>query len=222
MGLVRDEPCVIDGHLSHYCTIDAVIVLRCAPDTLRQRLKQRVGYGHEKIESNVEWELIAGIWSDLLNLHPDASVLELDTTNQSIDLERVLQYIANGDADGFVRDAIHRARLDECLICCRKHMTLLPLVGLIQMALEQLRKRWESIASPLVSGLGRTNPAVLTWLALPIGVAASFLAFTAPKSDTGALMLIGAALLITFSMILDGLDGQLARQTGQVTLGRLP
>ena len=110
MGLVRDEPCVIDGHLSHYCTIDAVIVLRCAPDTLRQRLKQRVGYGHEKIESNVEWELIAGIWSDLLNLHPDASVLELDTTNQSIDLERVLQYIANGDADGFVRDAIHRAQ----------------------------------------------------------------------------------------------------------------
>jgi len=85
------------------------------------------------------------------------------------------------------------------------------------MALEQLRKRWESIASPLVSGLGRTNPAVLTWLALPIGIAASFLAFTAPKSDTGALMLIGAALLITFSMILDGLDGQLARQTGQVT-----
>ena len=85
------------------------------------------------------------------------------------------------------------------------------------MALEQLRKRWESIASPLVSGLGRTNPAVLTWLALPIGVAASFLAFTAPKSDTGALMLIGAALLISFSMILDGLDGQLARQTGQVT-----
>ena len=105
-----DEPCVIDGHLSHYCTIDAVIVLRCAPDTLRQRLKQRVGYGQEKIESNVEWELIAGIWSDLLNLHPDASVLELDTTNQSIDLERVLQYIANGDADGFVRDAIHRAQ----------------------------------------------------------------------------------------------------------------
>jgi len=96
-------------------------------------------------------------------------------------------------------------------------MTLLPFGGVIQMALEQLRKRWESIASPLVSGLGRTNPAVLTWLALPIGVAASFLAFTAPKTDTGALMLIGAALLITFSMILDGLDGQLARQTGQVT-----
>jgi len=105
-----DEPCVIDGHLSHYCTIDAVIVLRCAPDALRQRLKQRNGYGHEKIESNVEWELIAGIWSDLINLYPYTSVLELDTTNQSIDLECVLQFITNGDGDGFVRDAIHYAQ----------------------------------------------------------------------------------------------------------------
>ena len=105
-----DEPCIIDGHLSHYCSIDAAIVLRCSPETLRQRLKQRDGYGHEKIESNVEWELIAGTWSDLVNLHPYTSVLELDTTNQSIDLERVLQFLANGDGDGLVRDAIHRAQ----------------------------------------------------------------------------------------------------------------
>lgn len=85
------------------------------------------------------------------------------------------------------------------------------------MALEQLRKRWEALASPFVSGLGRTNPAILTWLALPIGIAASVLVFYAPKSDAGALMLLGSALMIGFSMILDGLDGQLARQTGQVS-----
>ena len=85
------------------------------------------------------------------------------------------------------------------------------------MALEQLRKRWEAMASPLVMGLGRTNPAFLTWLALPVGIAASLLVLFAPKSDTGALMLMGSALLIGFSMILDGLDGQLARQTGQVS-----
>jgi len=66
-------------------------------------------------------------------------------------------------------------------------------------------------------GLGRTNPAFLTWLALPVGIAASLLVLFAPKSDTGALMLMGSALLIGFSMILDGLDGQLARQTGQVS-----
>jgi phosphatidylglycerophosphate synthase len=85
------------------------------------------------------------------------------------------------------------------------------------MALEQLRKRWEAMASPLVMGLGRTNPAFLTWLALPVGIAASLLVLFAPKSDTGALMLMGSALLIGISMILDGLDGQLARQTGQVS-----
>ena len=85
------------------------------------------------------------------------------------------------------------------------------------MALEQLRKRWEAIALPIVSRFGRTNPAVLTWLALPVGVADSVLVFTAPKSDTGALMLLGSAFLIAFSMVLDGLDGQLARHTGQVS-----
>ena len=66
------------------------------------------------------------------------------------------------------------------------------------MALEQLRKRWEAIALPIVSRFGHTNPAVLTWLALPVGVAASVLVFTAPKSDTGALMLLGSAFLIAF------------------------
>jgi phosphatidylglycerophosphate synthase len=96
-------------------------------------------------------------------------------------------------------------------------MTLLCLDETIEMALEQLRKRWEALASPLVSGLGRTNPAILTWLALPIGIAASGLVFYAPKSDVGALMLLGSAVMIGFSMILDGLDGQLARQTGQVS-----
>ena len=96
-------------------------------------------------------------------------------------------------------------------------MTLLRYEQAIEMALEQLRKRWEALASPLVSGLGRTNPAFLTWLALPIGIAASALVFYAPKSDVGAFMLLGSALMIGFSMILDGLDGQLARQTGQVS-----
>lgn len=85
------------------------------------------------------------------------------------------------------------------------------------MALEQLRRRWEAMASPVVMSLGRTNPAFLTWLALPVGIAASLLVLFAPKSDTGALMLMGSALLIGISMILDGLDGQLARETGQVS-----
>ena len=35
---------------------------------------------------------------------------EVSTTWTSDSIESALQYIANGDADGFVRDAIHRAQ----------------------------------------------------------------------------------------------------------------
>lgn len=91
------ETCVIDGHLSHYCPIDAVIVLRCNPKNLRQRLNDREGYGPEKIESNVEWELLAGVWSELLMLHPSVKVLELDTTDQRIEIQNVLDFLENPD-----------------------------------------------------------------------------------------------------------------------------
>ena len=104
-----DEICIIDGHLSHYCPIDAVIILRCAPNVLRQRLEQRGGYSSEKIESNVEWELIAGTWSDLVNLHPQINVLEINTTNESIDVERVMRFLS-GHSSESVQDAIHHAQ----------------------------------------------------------------------------------------------------------------
>ena len=64
------------------------------------------------------------VYGQIYSIPSRRGVLELDTTNQSIDLGRVLQYIANGDADGFVRDAIHRARQMN-VICCQ-YMTLLP------------------------------------------------------------------------------------------------
>ena len=63
------EDCIIDGHLSHHCSIDAIIVLRCHPSELRQRLGHRDGYDIKKIESNVEWELLSGVWSDIIALH---------------------------------------------------------------------------------------------------------------------------------------------------------
>ena len=39
----------------------------------------------------------------------------------------------------------------------------------------------------------------------------------APNNTYGASMLFGGALLIGFAMVLDALDGPLARRTGQVT-----
>ena len=105
-----DGHCVIDGHLSHHCPIDAVIVLRCNPIELRHRLEQRTGYGPEKIQSNVEWELISGVWADLIAVHPNANVIEIDTTEQDVSIDSVLDFIMNDklspSVEEFISDSI--------------------------------------------------------------------------------------------------------------------
>ncbi|DAC55856.1 MAG TPA: toxin [Candidatus Poseidoniales archaeon] len=101
-----DSHCVIDGHLSHHCPIDAVIVLRCNPIELRRRLEQRTGYGPEKIESNVEWELISGVWADLISVHPRVDVIEIDTTEQDVSIGSVLDFILNGKPSTSVEEYI--------------------------------------------------------------------------------------------------------------------
>ena len=100
------EDCIIDGHLSHHCSIDSIIVLRCHPSELRQRLGHRNGYDIKKIESNVEWELLSGVWSDIIALHPQARVIEFDTTNEQVSLESILDFISNHDASKSVQESI--------------------------------------------------------------------------------------------------------------------
>ena len=76
--LAPTGPELIDGHFSHNLPVDAVVVLRCNPDILRDRLKHR-GYSDSKIESNVEWEMVGGPWGD----KPNGRVAEFDATNIS-------------------------------------------------------------------------------------------------------------------------------------------
>jgi phosphatidylglycerophosphate synthase len=85
------------------------------------------------------------------------------------------------------------------------------------MALEKGRNLFKNLSEPLVSRLGGVNPATLTWLTLPTGLAAAWLMMEAGEGQEGALMCFGAAVLMATAMALDGLDGNLARATGQVT-----
>ena len=85
------------------------------------------------------------------------------------------------------------------------------------MALEKLRLKWEQFFEPLLNFFGDTNPAVLTWAALPIGIIGGLAIAVAEKDDFGATLLLAGALLIGISTILDGLDGPLARRNGMVT-----
>ena len=68
----------IDGHLSHLLEWTA-LCCRCSPPVLSNRLEGR-SYAEEKIRSNVEWELMAGHWSELLEFGVATPVLELDST----------------------------------------------------------------------------------------------------------------------------------------------
>ena len=77
-----DNDIIIDGHLSHFLDVDAIVILRCQPDKLRDRLDAR-GYNDAKINANVEWELISGTWSEILEFEMSQPILELDVTNDS-------------------------------------------------------------------------------------------------------------------------------------------
>ena len=67
----------IDGHLSHNLPVDSVILLRCRPDVLESRLKNR-NWSEEKIVENVECELLSTIAGEL---DDKISTIEIDTTN---------------------------------------------------------------------------------------------------------------------------------------------
>ena len=86
---------VVDGHLSHHLPCDAVAVLRCSPDILRNRLGER-GYHVLKAEANAEWELIGGAWNEYGSGVPR---IEFDTSAK--DAESVAASISDWIADGF-------------------------------------------------------------------------------------------------------------------------
>ena len=88
------ETTLIDGHLSHLLPVDCVIILRCKPAVLQDRLLDR-GYKDGKVTQNVDWEILGGAWNELDELVP---VIEFDTSTDSVEsiVESILIWIADG------------------------------------------------------------------------------------------------------------------------------
>lgn len=86
----------IDGHLSHHLDVDAIVILRCSPSVLKERLSQR-GYGDKKVMANTEWEYIAGICSELIG--SQKPILEVDTTKSNTEelVLKINEFIRNLD-----------------------------------------------------------------------------------------------------------------------------
>ena len=72
----------IEGHLTHLLPADKVIILRCRPDILARRLRDR-GYAEGKVLENVEAEALDAILIEALECHKPETILELDTTSSS-------------------------------------------------------------------------------------------------------------------------------------------
>ncbi len=88
---------VVDGHLSHLLDVDGLVLLRCPPATLSERLTNR-GYTQAKVKANVEWELTAGHWSELLEFEVDLPLMEANSGTMSEDelTQQVLQWVEDG------------------------------------------------------------------------------------------------------------------------------
>jgi adenylate kinase len=89
------EPLIIDGHLSHHLPTDAVVVLRCSPKVLEERMKKR-NYSESKILGNCDWELLGSSWNE-----KDSEIPwnEYDTTKN--DVHSIVMALSLWISDGF-------------------------------------------------------------------------------------------------------------------------
>jgi adenylate kinase len=76
----RDDV-LLESHLAHHLPADRVVVLRCHPDELRERLAGRDWAG-EKVAENVESERLDVVLSEAVAEHGLESVYEVDTTGR--------------------------------------------------------------------------------------------------------------------------------------------
>ena len=72
---------LVEGHLSHLMSVDAVIVLRCHPEELKKRLAKK-GWKEKKIGENLEAEALDIILDRALEKHE--KIWEIDVTEKSV------------------------------------------------------------------------------------------------------------------------------------------
>jgi len=90
---------IVEGHLSHLCSgADKLIVLRCRPEILKERLALR-NYSLSKINENLEAEAMGVCSAESLDIY-DNNVYELDVSDLAIgEAVSILMDVINGQKD---------------------------------------------------------------------------------------------------------------------------
>lgn len=96
----KNKIIILDSHISHLLNVDFTIVLRCSPHELEKRLRKK-RWKKEKIQENVEAEII-----DLISLEAEQKlgknkIIEIDTTGKSPEevsreIEKILKKFEKG------------------------------------------------------------------------------------------------------------------------------
>ncbi len=90
---------VLEGHLAHHALPDIVIVLRCRPDVLEERMKSR-GWLEDKIMENAEAEALGVIAQEVVELGIGDRAKEIDTTSiPPGEVARICERVVRGDRD---------------------------------------------------------------------------------------------------------------------------
>ena len=78
------ETILFEGHVTHLLTALAeVIILRCHPTVLTERLKVK-GWERPKIKENVEAEILDVILCEAVDIHKETDVFEINTTDLTL------------------------------------------------------------------------------------------------------------------------------------------
>lgn len=75
---------VVESHLAHQFAADRVVVLRCQPETLQERLQER-GEPEAKAIENAEAEALDVILAQAVDRHDEGHTYEIDTTDMDPD-----------------------------------------------------------------------------------------------------------------------------------------
>ena len=73
---------LVESHLAHLLDVDRVIVLRCHPESLKPRLRER-GESEASVAENAESEALDTILAAAVDRHGQESVWEIDTTDRA-------------------------------------------------------------------------------------------------------------------------------------------
>ena len=71
---------IVESHLAHHFEAESAVVLRCHPEILEERLRER-GESDTKVSENAEAEALDVILTEAVDRHGEENVYEIDTTD---------------------------------------------------------------------------------------------------------------------------------------------